>query len=209
MATYSSIRYNFAPPDATTSSQIGAGAMKLIKTLTADEDSTLTFAHGTSDVVLDNTYKTYIFKYTDIHLASDSHFRVNFRDGSTAYDATKTTDYFIAHHAEADNDNSLTYVGGKDLAQSTDSAILSQDFYRGGNDSAIAGDLYLFNPSQTTYIKHFLAVSQGQFVDSSNPYSVNAFLGGYCNTTAAIDGVQFDTSSGNIDSGTIKLYGIA
>ena len=64
MATYSSIRYNFAPPDATTSSQIGAGAMKLIKTLTADEDSTLTFAHGTSDVVLDNTYKTYIFKYT-------------------------------------------------------------------------------------------------------------------------------------------------
>ena len=115
----------------------------------------------------------------------------------------------LHHHAEADNDNILTYVGGKDLAQSTDSAILSQDFYSGGNDSAIAGDLYLFNPSQTTYIKHFLAVSQGQFVDSSNPYSVNAFLGGYCNTTAAIDGVQFDTSSGNIDSGTIKLYGIA
>ena len=203
MATYQDSRYNIALPSGS------GGALVLIKTLTASSSGTLSFVNGSSDVVLDNTYRTYIFKYTNIHLASDSHFRVNFRDGSTAYDATKTTNYFIAHHAEADNDNNLTYVDGKDLAQSTDSAILSQDFYSGGNDSAIAGELYLFNPSQTTYVKQFLAVSQGQFVDSSNPYSVNTFLGGYCNVTAAIDGVQFDTSSGNIDAGTIKLYGIA
>jgi len=146
---------------------------------------------------------------TDIHLANAAHFRVNFRDGSTAYDATKTTTYFLAHHSENDADNSLTYVAGKDLAQSTDPAILSQDFYSGGNDSAIAGFLHLFDPSSTTFLKHFIANTQGQFVDSSNPYSVNAFLAGYCNTTTAIDGVQFGTSSGNIDAGTIKLYGVS
>ena len=181
------------------------GQLVLLETQTlSSAASTITF-----DSNIDSTYKEYIFKYTDIHLANAAHFRVNFRDGSTAYDATKTTTYFLTHHSENGADNSLTYVAGKDLAQSTDPAILSQDFYSGGNDSAIAGSLHLFDPSSTTFVKHFIANTQGQFVDSSNPYSVNAFLAGYCNTTTAIDGVQFGTSSGNIDSGTIKMYGVS
>ena len=188
--------------------QLAQGSLVPIKTLTASSSSTLSFVDGTDGVVLDSTYPIYKFEFINIHLQNAAHFRVNFRDGGSSFDATKTTTYFIAHHSENNADNNLVYIGGKDLAQSTDSAILSQDFYSGGNDSAIVGTLQLFNPSSTTFVKHFIANSQGQFVDSGNPYSVNSFLAGYCNTTSAIDGVQFNTSSGNIDSGTIKLYGI-
>ena len=207
MATYSSIRYNFAPPDATTSSQIGAGAMKLIKTLTADESATLSFVDGTSGVVLDNTYKTYLFKLIEIHAEThQADFTVGFRDGSTDYDATKTTSTYYGYHDEGDTATGLQYDTGHDMAQGTGFCQLGGDAMGTGNDECMSGYMYLFNPSQTTYIKHFLAVTNTL---TEADYSVNEFTGGYCNVTAAIDAVQFKMSSGNIDSGTIKLYGIA
>ena len=61
MATYSSIAHNFTPPSATTSTQVGAGAMTLLKTVTADDSSDVNFIDGSNDVVMDSTYKTYIF----------------------------------------------------------------------------------------------------------------------------------------------------
>mgnify|MGYP004458997659 CR=1 FL=1 len=182
-----------------------AKSLTHIKTLTASSSSTLSFVNGSSDVVLDSTYPIYIFKFINIHPASDnSTFEVGFRDGSTDYDATKTTTFFWAYHDEADSETSLGYIASRDLAQATAFTDLSGNC---GNDAdqCVSGYLQLFNPSSTTFVKHFL-INQN-LSDPSN-YSINDFVAGYCNVTAAIDAVQFKFSSGNVDAGTIKLYGL-
>ena len=182
-------------------SAISSGAMTLLSTQTASSSSTIDFTSG-----IDSTYDEYVFKFYDIHPQTDNtHFNVNFRDGSSAYDATKTTTWFRSQHDEANSDTALEYVASVDLAQSTDAARLmtsmSSDSDHGGN-----GYLHLYNPSSTTFVKNFIArTSSVWYLD----YEWDAYLAGYCNVTAAIDGVQFAMSSGNIDSGVIKLYGIS
>ena len=185
-------------------SGVPTGAMTLIKTLTASSSGTLSFVHGTSSVVLDSTYKEYVFKFINIHPATDGqNFTVNFRDGSTAFDATKTTTLFQAQHSEGDATN-FSYQTGNDLAQGTGYQTISQ-YVGNGNDETCSGELFLFSPSSTTFVKHFISKANSYF---ANDKSNNDFTAGYCNVTAAIDGVQFKFSSGNIDAGTIKMYGI-
>jgi hypothetical protein len=182
------------------------GAMVFIKKLTASSSATLEFVDGTSDVVLDSTYKEYMFIFNNIHPATNSvNLTVGFRDGSTAYDATKTTTFFNAYHNEGDTATQFTYVTGDDLAQSTGFQTLNTDGIGNGNDESISGYLHLFNPSSTTYVKHFLAQTAGYH---EADYILNSHIAGYCNVTAAIDAVQFKFSSGNIDAGDISLYGI-
>jgi hypothetical protein len=179
--------------------------MTLIKTLTASSSANLTFVHGASSVVLDSTYPVYRFVCTNIHPATnDTFFTVNFRDGSTAYDATKTTTVFNTYHDEAGNNDPLSYSTNADLAQATGTQDVAPDLGV-DNDQATCGELLLFNPASTTFVKHFMSrFSVGHVQPSSVDYS----MAGYCNVTAAIDAVQFKMSSGNIDAGTFKLYGI-
>ena len=187
-----------------------AKSLTHIKTLTASGQSDVTFVNGTSDVVLDSTYPIYIFKIINCHAASDSvRFTVNFRDGSTDYDATKTTSNFRAYHFERDlsGDNGLGYQTGRDLAQSTAFQPLGQPQSSQDNDSSGSGELYLFNPSSTTFVKHFIAHYSNHYTNSA-PGVIDNYSAGYCNTTTAIDAVQFKMDSGNIDAGTIKLYGL-
>ena len=188
----------------------GLGSMIFIKKLTASASATLSFVDGTDGVVLDDTYKEYVFTFKNIHAATSGQtFTVNFRDGGTNYDATKTTTYFLAYQDEAGGgDAALSYITSKDLAQSTSAQIISQDT-NVDNDASISGTLHLFNPSNTTFVKNFISNTQSMTLSSGNPYSYQAFIAGYCNTTTAIDGVQFKMSSGNIDAGDICLYGIA
>ena len=181
------------------------GAMTIIKKLTASSSSTLSFVNGSSDVVLDSTHKEYLFIFNNVHPVDNSvQFLINFRDGGTDYDATKTTTLFTADHSEAGSSDGLTYVTAQDLAQSTDFQPLTINT---GNrtDESCSGYLHLFNPASTTFVKHFIARINNYV---SNNYSEDTFTAGHCNTTTAIDGVQFKFSSGNIDSGTITLYGI-
>ena len=186
---------------------VSLGSQVLIKTITASSDGTISFAHGSSSVVLDSTYPIYLFKYINVHPATDNQdFTVNFRDGSTAYDATKTTTFFTAHHGEDDSPATLQYSTGNDLAQSTGVQNLAYAVTN-DNDGSVSGTLYLFNPSSTTFVKHFIANSHAM-VDDGGVQNTNFFVAGYCNTTTAIDGVQFKFDSGNIDAGTFKLYGI-
>ena len=177
----------------------------LIKELTASSSANLTFVHGTSSVVLDGTYPIYVFKYINIHPASVAQFTVNFRDGGTNYDATKTTTALNPYHNE-DGDGGITYRTAWDLAQSTSAQILAQELGN-GNDESASGEMYLFNPSNTTFVKHFMGDTH-YYQNFGKTGTFGVHYSGYCNTTAAIDGVQFAMSSGNIDAGTIKLYGI-
>ena len=201
------VKYNNNSISAVTSAAaIPSGAMTLIKTLTASSSATLSFVHGSSDVVLDGTYPIYVFKFINIHNSAVAQFQVNFRDGGSNYDATKTTTSFYAYHAENGGEQALSYVASTDEAQSTDAQALTTS---PGieNDEAGSGYMYLFNPSSTTFVKHFFG-TMNYVDDSGSPLSVQFNIAGYCNVTSAIDGVQFSCSSGNIDSGTIKLYGI-
>tara|TARA_A100001011_G_scaffold113132_1_gene119787 strand:+ start:563 stop:1213 length:651 start_codon:yes stop_codon:yes gene_type:complete len=182
---------------------LGAGSMVFIKKLTASSSGTLSFVDGSSDVVLDSTYKEYIFICNNIHASAQSTFSFNFRDGSTDYDATKTTTHFYGYHNEAGNSNGLSYTTGSDLAQGTGFQVIADDLTV-DNDHNLNGILHLFNPSSTTFVKHFLGTMQF----NSATQSTNSFVAGYCNTTTAIDAVQFKMTSGNMDTGTITLYGI-
>ena len=183
----------------------GLGSMTFIKKLTASSSATISFVDGSSDVVLDDTYKEYLFTFNNIHPATDNaSFSVNFSiDGGSNYNVTKTTTYFRAIHWENDT-TAFGYDTGGDLAQSTDFqniiTVIGAD-----NDQSGTGYMHLFNPSSTTFAKHFIVNAQkAHYLD----ISVNEFYAGYGNTTSAVDAVQFKMSSGNIDAGDICLYGI-
>ena len=183
-----------------TAAALTDGNLTLLTTATASSSATLDFTSS-----INSTYNSYMFKFFDIHPATDGEFfQVNFRDGSSAYDATKTTTYFRAIHNEAGNDAELGYRTAQDLAQSTNPQYIT---WRVGtdNDQSCSGTLTIFNPSDTTFVKHFISTSNAY---SDDNYSYNIFVAGYCNVTAAIDGVQFSFSSGNIDAGVIKMYGV-
>ena len=201
------VTYNNNSISAVTSaSSIPSGALTHIKTLTASSSSTLSFVDGSSDVVLDSTYPIYKFEFINIHPSATSTFQFNMSiDGGSTYAVTKTTTAFRAFHTESDSGSGLGYVAGIDLAQSTAFQDLATDSSGTDNDSGISGTLQLFNPSSTTYVKHFMSNTNSVKTDSE---AKNIYIAGYGNTTSSIDAVRFQMSSGNIDAGTIKLYGI-
>ena len=181
---------------------ISGGGLNLISTQTASSSSTISFTSG-----IDSTYKEYVFKFYDIHPATDSvDFVFNLSaDSGSNYNVTKTTTYFRAWHSEAGDDTNLRYETGSDLAQGTGFQSLTNSDLGNGNDETCVGTLHLFDPSNTTFVKHFIVTTNTYH---SSDYTFNSFIAGYGNTTSAIDAVQFKMDSGNIDSGTIKLYGV-
>ena len=185
-----------------------AGSLTHIKTLTASSSGTLAFVDGASDVVLDNTYPIYVFKFINIHAATaDANFQVDFSDDTgSSYDTAKTTTSFRARHKEDGSGAALEYRANADQANSGATYQTIAENLSTGNDDNGNGELYLFNPSSTTYAKHFL----GRFTSYQHSEGGNQdqFTAGYVNITAAVDAVLFRFSSGNIDAGTIKLYGL-
>ena len=183
-----------------------AKSLTHIKTLTASGDSTLSFVNGSSDVVLDSTYPIYVFKFIGIHPSANNRaikFNMSTDTGSN-YNVAKTSTAFYAYHNEAGNDSAVGYVTGEDHAQDTGFAFLSNGT-GGDNDQAISGEMFLFNPSSTTFVKHYTskAINYGP-----SDYAYEWRMAGYGNTTSAVDAIQFKLSSDNMDAGTIKMYGI-
>jgi hypothetical protein len=181
---------------------IASGDMNLITTNTIS--SGVSSSSFTSNI--DSTYDTYLFKFINIHPATNSqHLQVNFRDGSSAFDATKTTTAWYAYQDEAGSSTDLTYLTGLDLAQSTAYQSICGTVGN-GNDESFSGEMFLFSPSSTTFVKHFIVRGNTY---SQDDLSADMYFAGYCNVTAAIDGVDFKFASGNIDSGVIKMYGLS
>ena len=180
------------------------GSLVLISTTTASNSSAVNFTSG-----LDSTYKEYQFHFTDIHPASgNSAFMFNLSaDGGSNYNVTKTTSAFWAAHNEAGSDSNLYYRTSEDLAQSTADQKLSVEVTFPASvddDNSFSGILHLFDPSSTTFVKHF--ISDGNHYASN--YSTRSFVAGYGNTTSAINAITFKMSTGNIATGTIKMYGV-
>ncbi len=185
-----------------TPSGIGGGVLSLISTQTASSSSTLNFTSG-----IDSTYKEYIFSFINIHPASGGvSFLFNMSvDSGSNYNVTKTSSYFRAYHYEDSSNGALGYDGDGDLQQSTDFQVLTQGI-GADNDQCVSGQLHLFDPSSTTFVKNY--ISNFNRCHASD-ITVNEFASGYGNTTSSIDAVQFKMSSGNIDSGIIKMFGVS
>jgi hypothetical protein len=183
-------------------SGLSGGALNLISTQTASSSSTISFTSG-----IDDTYDSYVFKFYDIHPSgNNTEFDVLFSsNGGSSYGLTKTTTAFYALHNEADSTTTLTYSTGTDLAQSTSAKNLMVNV-GDGNDESGAGTMQLFNPSSTVFVKHFIANVN---IYDEGAQTVNRYTAGYINSTSVINAVRFQMSSGNIDSGVIKLYGIS
>jgi len=172
--------------------------------------STTTVSTAVADITItsgiDSTYKEYVFEFINIQPVTDAmafRFQVN-AVGESGYNETVTDTIFRALHKEDNTTASLSYASGEDQAQGTSPIIIMRNI---GNDadSAGVGELHLFNPSSTTYVKNFYATTQ--FYDNDSA-SQSDYIGGYINVTAALNAIQFTFSSGNINAGTIKMYGL-
>ena len=198
------VKYNNNSISAVTAlDSIASGSLVLLAT--NNITSGVSSSSFTSNI--DSTYDTYIFKFINIHPQTDNvFFNYNFStDGGSNYNVTKTTTYFTAEHGQDGTGANLAYNASADLAQSTNYQYMFVNT-ASENDQSVAATMYLFNPSSTTFVKHFMTVSVG---DSTPDYVYNIRTAGYCNTTSAVNAVDFKMSSGNIDSGIIKMYGIA
>ena len=185
----------------TSAGQLAQGKMTLLQTQTASSSSSIDFTSN-----IDSTYPIYLFKFINIHPATNStdfDFQVSINGGS-GYGVNITSTWFQSAHNEAGTTTGLSYETAEDLAQSTSFQTLNQDM-KNDADSSNSGNLFLFNPSSTTFVKHFMGTNQCM---QQTPFSVQSFCAGYVNTTSAVNAIQFKMSSGNIDSGTIKLFGI-
>ena len=177
------------------------GALTLISTQTASSSATLDFTSG-----IDSTYKEYIFKFYNMHPATNN-VKWTFQSDTgtnTSYGQTITSTDFISQHSEDDSATELGYASANDQAQGTAFQPIGQ-LIGNGNDECVSGTLHIFDPSNTTFQKHFMANTN---VYRQDDYSRQHFTAGYFNTTTALTRVRFKFSSGNIDAGTIKMYGI-
>jgi len=177
-------------------------ALKLLSTQTASGDASIEFTSG-----IDSTYKEYIFKFVNINPDTDGtplEFQCS-TDGGSSYGVTQTSTVFVARNtAESGGSADLAYQTGSDEAESTDYQYISQAV-GSGSDECVSGELHLFNPASTTYVKNYYEVAQGFH---NSPGSKQNFTAGYFNTTSAIDAISFRFNSGNINAGTFKMYGV-
>tara|TARA_R110002012_G_scaffold17963_1_gene66759 strand:- start:194 stop:817 length:624 start_codon:yes stop_codon:yes gene_type:complete len=186
----------------------GLGSMVLIKKLTASSSSTLSFVDGSSSVVLDNTYKEYLFTFNNMHPDTDGSafvFGAN-ATGQSGFNETITSTFFRAYHGEGGEGGVVAYETGSDRAQVSDYQRLCEELIGNDNDQCMSGWLRLFNPSDTTFVTNFIAETNSYHASN---YTVRSFIAGYLNVQSGIDEIEFKMHTGNIDSGDICLYGIA
>jgi hypothetical protein len=184
---------------------VGGGSLVKIKTLTASDSSTLTFHNGASDVVFDNTYDEYIFVCNNIHCETDTqwlYFQFN-AVGASGFNETITSTTFSVANDESGN-STFQYEAGNDQAQGNAFQRFGWEQGNGADESSTAV-LHIYAPSDTTFIKHFIA--QNMVYHPGN-HAFRGFLAGFINTTAAIDEIQFKMTSGVMQTGTITLYGV-
>ena len=183
-------------------SAVPTGKPVLLSTATASGSASIEFTSG-----IDSSYDIYQFEFNSIHpsvVSPNFDFNLSTDSGSN-YNVAKTTTIFRSYHNESDTDSGLQYRADMDLANGTgyQRIIMSTGT---DNDQSCSGSFQLFNPSSHTYIKHFLSIMNDY---AFNDYSNQTFVGGYANTINPINAVSFKFSSGNIDAGTIKMYGIS
>jgi len=193
---------NRALKDATAvGTTTGLGNLVFISRSTASSSASLSITSN-----INSTYKEYIFILNNIHPETDgAEFGFNLSvDGGSNYNVAKTSSPFMALHSENDSEATVAYEAGIQSAQATGTQYFLENLGN-DNDQSLSGVLHLFDPSSTTFVKHFMYVGNAS---KSNNQSINFYIGGYGNTTSAVNAIEFKANSGNVDSGTIDMYGV-
>ena len=185
------------------------GAMTFIKNVTVSGASNATILHGTSSVVFDSTYPVYVIKYINVMSNAGQNIAMNFTTDGTNYNVNITASPFVGELSEDNTSRAgrMDYSGGYDQAEGTDQVVFNLN--KGGllnaGDASASGEIYIFNPSSTTFMKHFISRANSM---SEYPGSTDNYCAGYANTTSAVTGVRFHAVSSNTIYGTFLLYGI-
>ena len=199
------VKYNNNSLSSVTSAASApAGAITLISTTTASSSSTISITSG-----IDSTYPVYLFKFINIHPGTDTgNNRLTFQGDTgtnTNYNQSITSTHFRAYHNEGGSGQGIGYRTATDQANGTSFQPLGEGIGAGVADESSSGELHVFEPSSSVFVKHFIARTS---IYSDNDEAIDSFVAGYFNTTTALTRFQFKMSSGNIDSGIIKLYGV-
>ena len=184
------------------------GAMTFIKNVTVSGASNATILHGSSSVVFDSTYPVYVIKYINVMSSAGQNVAMNFTTNGSDYNVNITATPFVAEHSEDDSSVArLMYSTGYDQAEGTDQVVfnINKGGLQNDSDASASGEIYIYNPSSTTFMKHFVSRANSM---SEYPGSTDNYVAGYANTTSAVTGVRFHAVSGNTISGTFLLYGI-
>ena len=201
-AASEAIRFNSSANGLETAS--AGGSLAKIASTTASSSSSISFTSG-----IDSTYKEYIFVFNNLHASANQ--RLSWQastDGGSNYNTACTSTAFGAQHNEAGSFTQLAYSTGYDAAQSTSFIPLATETFAIENDDSYSGFLHFFEPSSTTFVKHFMLQATQVNTSGSDRYVCREMVAGYFNTTSAINAVQFKMASGNIDAGTITMYGV-
>ena len=178
----------------------------LISTFTSDgSDDTATFTSG-----IDSTYKQYLFVFNNIHPGTNASY-LRFSpsiDGGSNYNLSNTSTLFYAYQREdGGGSTALEYGSNQDTA--TGSNVYISGDTGNESDECVSGIFKLYNPSSTTHVKHFLGITNSSDGGSgTNTYCFSAYSAGYVNTTSAVNAVKFTFHSGQIQGGTIDLFGV-
>ena len=179
---------------------VALGDMVLVSSATASSSASIEFTLG--------NYKEYQFYFVNMHPDAVRAFKFNFStDSGSTYSVSKTTTFFKASHYESGVSYEFGYEAGYDLANSTADQTLTEGTVTNDNDASLSGYMQIFNPSSTTYVKHFMA-NINQLGSPAGRKTFNNYIAGYANTTSALTNIKFVMTSGTIDDGTILMYGI-
>jgi len=154
------------------------------------------------------TYDSYEFHCVGMHPATNNVnfcFQVN-ADGQSGFNEAISSTAFRAYLKEDDSGETLSYDSGSQQGNGTALQRILSTGTGSDIDQCVSGVMTLFAPASTTYVKHFTAVGNGT---DHGEYTVNSFMAGYINVTAAIDEITFKFESGNIDAGVIKMFGVS
>ena len=187
---------------------VGLGALTFIKDVTVSGASNATILHGSSSVVFDSTYPVYLIKYINVFSSTGQNIAMNFTTNGTDWNLNQVTSAWVSEHSENDSDVArMDYSESYDQANSTDQVVfnINKGGLENASDASASGEMYIFNPSSTTFVKHFISRANSL---SEYPGSTDNFVCGYANTTSAVTGVRFHVVSSGTLSGTFLLYGL-
>ena len=201
MANYNAIRYNH--------DFLGqGGSLVLLSTFTSDgSDANATF----DNTIITDTYSEYVFIVNSLHPETNAKY-LGFSpsiDNGSNYNLTNTSTMFFAYHRE-DNGGStaLEYGSGQDTHNGAN-VLISGDT---GNeaDECVSGIFKLYNPSSTAFVKHFVGqMNSSDGGSGTATYDFAAYSAGYINTTSAVNNIKFTFNSGEIQGGTIQVFGVS
>ena len=187
---------------------VGLGALTFIKDVTVSGASNATILHGSSSVVFDSTYPVYLIKYINVFSSTGQNIAMNFTTNGTDWNLNQVTTTWVAEHSEDNTSVARTdYSEGYDRAESTDQVVfnINKGGLENAGDASASGEMYIFNPSSTTFAKHFMSRANSL---SEYPGSTDNFVAGYINSTSAVTGIRFHVVSSGTLSGTFLLYGL-